>query len=94
MGLSIFGNPAADTRATFITGIGGTRSSFDGPPADATNGAQTIDSLFDRSGAPVMRIVRGTAGTTNIVVKDQLGADCFIQVQSGTTLTASATVVP
>lgn len=90
MGLTI---DTGDPRAAIIMGQGLTASFFSGPDADATNGAQQIWAIFDREGTPLVRAVRGTAGTTNLVVKDQLGADCFINVQSGTTLTASATVV-
>ena len=90
MGLTI---SAGDTRATYITGLGLTFGQMSGVDADSTNGAQNIAAFFDRESTPLVRFVRGTAGTTNLVVKDQLGADCFINVQSGTTLTASATVV-
>ncbi len=90
MGLTI---STGDARAAYIMGGGITASYFSGFDADVTNGAQQIWAIFDREGTPLIRGVRGTSGTTNIVVKDQLGADCFINVQSGTTLTASATVV-
>lgn len=84
-----------DTRAAYIMGAGGiTQGFFQGPDADSTNGAQTIFSIFDREGTPLLRIVRGTSGTTNIVVKNSDGEDCFISVAADqTTLSSSATVV-
>ncbi len=89
MGLTI---STGDPRAAFITGGGITNSYFSGFDADSTNGAQTIAAMFDREATPIFRIVRGTSGTTNLVVKNDQAEDCFITVASDqTTLTSSAT---
>lgn len=90
MGLTVV---TGDARAAQIMGAGMTFGDFWGVDASVANGAQPIAQFFDREGTAPLRLVRGTSGTTNIVAKDQVGADCFVQVQSGTTLTASATVV-
>lgn len=82
-----------DTRAAFLTGGAVTWQQPSGPDADATNGAQTIGVLADREGTPVVRFVRGTAGTVNIVIPDSDGVDWFISVSTGGVLSASATVV-
>lgn len=83
-----------DARAAFITGGGLTQGFFQGVDADSTNGAQTIWSLFDREGTPLARLVRGTSGTTNLVLKNSDGEDCFVSVAADqTTLSSSATVV-
>lgn len=82
-----------DPRAAYITGAGLTAGSFMGPDADATNGAQNIAAIFDREGTPLLRVVRGTSGTTNLVLKDSDGVDWFVSVSTGGVLSASATVV-
>ena len=90
MGLTI---DVGDPRAAVMTGGGLTAGTFMGPDASVANGAQTIASIFDREGTPLVRFVRGTSGTTNIVVKDSDGVDWFITVATNGTLSASATVV-
>lgn len=90
MGLTISTN---DTRAAFLTGGGATFIDSWGVDASVANGAQNEYTFCDREGLPLARLVRGTSGTTNLVMIDQLGAAAFVNVQSGTTLTASATVV-
>lgn len=82
-----------DTRAAFLTGGAVTWQQPSGPDADSTNGAQTIGVLADREGNPLVRFVRGTSGTTNIVVVDSDGVPWFISVSTGGVLSASATVV-
>jgi hypothetical protein len=84
-----------DPRAAFITGGYGSFSVAAGPYANSANGAQTRFVFDGVSGtAPLLRIVRGTSGTTNLVLKNSDGEDCFVTVSSDqTTLTSSATVV-
>ena len=94
MGFTIgFSGTALDTRAALIGGTGMTFGDFWGVDASSANGAQPVATFFDREGLAPLRIVRGTAGTTNLVVIDQSAASGFVQVQTATTLTSSATVV-
>jgi hypothetical protein len=68
MGLTISGNPAADTRATVITGGAMTWGSFWGVDASVANGAQVIAAMFDRESTTLFQAVRGTSGTANLGV--------------------------
>lgn len=90
MGLTISNG---DPRAAIITGAGLTAGFFSGMDADATNGAQTIASVFDREGTTLFRIVRGTGGTTNLVLKDDAGVDWFVVVSAAGVLSANAAAV-
>lgn len=91
MGLTI---AAGDTRAAQITGGAMTWGNFWGVDASVAAGAQPIASFFDRESASVLRLVRGTSGTTNVVATNSDAEDCFINVAADqTTLTSSATVV-
>jgi hypothetical protein len=74
-------------------GGGLTAGFFQGVDADSTNGAQTIASTFDREGTVLHKLVRGTSGTTNIVVVDSAGVPWFVSVATNGTLSASASVV-
>lgn len=83
-----------DARAVAITGGAMTWGSFWGVDASVANGAQPIAAFFDREATSVMRLVRGTSGTTNLVETNVDAEDCFITVAADqTTLTSSATVV-
>lgn len=92
MGLTI---STSDTRSAFLMGQGLTFQDADNMAANATNGAQTRFVVADQASGVLFRIVRGTAGTTNLVLKDSAGVDWFITVAPTTgALTSSATVVP
>lgn len=91
MGLTV---STGDARAAQIMGAGGSVGFESGNDANSTNGAQTIWAIYDREGTPVLRVVRGVNGTTNLVLKNADGEDCFVSVAADqTTLSSSATVV-
>lgn len=91
MGLTV---STGDARAAYLMGGGCTQHNAWGVDASVANGAQTEHVFADREGTPLLRIVRGTSGTTNLVVKNADAEDCFISVAADqTTLSSSATVV-
>lgn len=90
MGLTISNG---DPRAAQMTGLGGTSAFVSGPDANSTNGAQQVAAIFDRESTALVRFVRGTAGTTNIVVKDADGVDWYIAVNTSGTISANAAAV-
>jgi hypothetical protein len=84
---------STDTRAAQITGGGMTFGDFWGVDASAANGAQPVAQFFDREGTSVLRLIRGTSGTTNIVATNVDAEDCFISVAANQTSLTSAVAV-